>query len=454
MKIKRGLGIVITIVLIVICAVVAGVFLYNNSDAVRYRKQMELGNKYLSESNYEQARVAFEGAIEIEPSAVEPYIGLTEACMNIAYEEKTEESYEMAKLACERAIEVDAQNVTFYIGAAESCIYLDYSKETENYLLEATDLLTKKEYDIETYIKISQLYYENDDYESAMGVLEKAMESDSQNQEVKDKYLEIGMEYVQWYIEKRNYDGALSLLEKMEKVISDEEIEGKKREINNILEEQRAELLAKQKAKEMEELDKEILEWLVRNLGLIKEYPILQSYSKSDKNKYYLAYGFDLDYYAYWYTFMLDNNIWTITECEIYDGKSGEMWSTDKNIGETYDLTITDELRSEYSEYKEKQTIFNEYATLFNNHLKDTGSNIYTMFDLGEKYLEEYTEDNLIGVLVYWEKEASSLSKAPFIIRVSIKTETNEMKILDFDDKYIDCGIDYTEFSESIILNK
>ena len=122
MKRKNKLGIIVMATLI--CMIVAGVFLHNNSDSVRYRKQIELGNKYLSESDCEQARIAFEKAIEIKPANVDSYIGLTEACMNIAHEQNTKESYEIAKLACERAIEVDYQNAFFHIDAAESSLYL------------------------------------------------------------------------------------------------------------------------------------------------------------------------------------------------------------------------------------------------------------------------------------------------------------------------------------------
>ena len=68
---------------------------------------------------------------------------------------------------------------------------------------EASDIVTQKEHDIDTYVKISQLYYDNKDYEKAMEILEKAMEIDAQNENVREKYVGIGFAYIDYYIEKK-----------------------------------------------------------------------------------------------------------------------------------------------------------------------------------------------------------------------------------------------------------
>ena len=54
------------VVVIVIIAIIAGLILYKNSDAVKVREQLGLGQKYLSELEYDQAVAAYEAAIEIE----------------------------------------------------------------------------------------------------------------------------------------------------------------------------------------------------------------------------------------------------------------------------------------------------------------------------------------------------------------------------------------------------
>lgn len=64
-------------------AVTAGIMTYYNSDHVRLRRQLDLGNKYLAELNYEEAIVAYEAAIAIEPMSVEAYLGLADAYLGL-----------------------------------------------------------------------------------------------------------------------------------------------------------------------------------------------------------------------------------------------------------------------------------------------------------------------------------------------------------------------------------
>lgn len=58
---------------------VSSFFLYKNSDAVRIRKALQLGQKYLSELDYEEAVVSFNEVIAIDPMSVDAYLGLAEA---------------------------------------------------------------------------------------------------------------------------------------------------------------------------------------------------------------------------------------------------------------------------------------------------------------------------------------------------------------------------------------
>lgn len=72
------IGIIIMLILIVVF-LIGGFVFYKNSDAVRVRKQLDLGEKYLAELDYDQAIVAYETVIEIEPMNVEAYLGLADA---------------------------------------------------------------------------------------------------------------------------------------------------------------------------------------------------------------------------------------------------------------------------------------------------------------------------------------------------------------------------------------
>ncbi len=85
---NKKIWLILLIIVMVICATVAvGIMAYNGSDAVRFKKQLDLGQKYLSEMNYEEAVVAFNQAIEIDPRSVDAYLGLADAYLGLSDEE-------------------------------------------------------------------------------------------------------------------------------------------------------------------------------------------------------------------------------------------------------------------------------------------------------------------------------------------------------------------------------
>ena len=75
------------ILIVIIIAVAAGVIIFNSTDGARFRKQLNLGQRYLSEMNYEEAVVAFNQAIEINPRNADAYLGLADAYIGLGDEE-------------------------------------------------------------------------------------------------------------------------------------------------------------------------------------------------------------------------------------------------------------------------------------------------------------------------------------------------------------------------------
>lgn len=76
---KNKKPMVIIGIVLVLCLIAAGIFaLTANSAERRLANQLELGRKYLEEMNYEQAIVAFEAAIAIDPKCEEAYLALAE----------------------------------------------------------------------------------------------------------------------------------------------------------------------------------------------------------------------------------------------------------------------------------------------------------------------------------------------------------------------------------------
>ena len=109
---KRIIVIIAAAILVLIVGTGFGLGIYN-SPANRLSRQLDLGQKYLEETDYEQAKIAFEKAIEIDPMNTEAYQGLADAYVNM-------EQYEEAATAYEALIEIDPMNAEAYLGAARA----------------------------------------------------------------------------------------------------------------------------------------------------------------------------------------------------------------------------------------------------------------------------------------------------------------------------------------------
>lgn len=95
---------IITTVILVLCLIAGGIFaLTANSAGRRLADQLELGQKYLDELDYEQALVAFEAAISIDPKCVDAYLGMAEAYTGMGEYEKGLENLD-------RALELAGEN--------------------------------------------------------------------------------------------------------------------------------------------------------------------------------------------------------------------------------------------------------------------------------------------------------------------------------------------------------
>lgn len=76
---NRKKAISIGVIFIVVCAIVFAVLGGRNSPTNRVVELLDLGNKYLTEQDYEQAIVAFKEVIEIDPKCEEAYMRLADA---------------------------------------------------------------------------------------------------------------------------------------------------------------------------------------------------------------------------------------------------------------------------------------------------------------------------------------------------------------------------------------
>lgn len=75
---KKTITVIIGIEVVIITVMITFLF-YMNSDTVKINRQLELAQRYLLDEDYEQAIVAYEIIIEIDPRNVDAYLGLAEA---------------------------------------------------------------------------------------------------------------------------------------------------------------------------------------------------------------------------------------------------------------------------------------------------------------------------------------------------------------------------------------
>ena len=73
---------IISGIAVVLIALIAGIGIYD-TPSNRLSRQLDLGNRYLEERNYEQAIVEFDKAIAIDPMCVDAYLGKAEAFIGL-----------------------------------------------------------------------------------------------------------------------------------------------------------------------------------------------------------------------------------------------------------------------------------------------------------------------------------------------------------------------------------
>lgn len=126
---KRMIHILLAVVLLLSSCGRPGTAGEENNTISAWQEQYDLGVRYLSEGNYEEAIIAFTAAIEIDPKQAPAYVGRGKAYVLSG---ETEENLNAAQVDYEHAIELDESNADAYLGLAD--VYIrrgDYDKALE-----------------------------------------------------------------------------------------------------------------------------------------------------------------------------------------------------------------------------------------------------------------------------------------------------------------------------------
>lgn len=161
---KKKTVILIAIFVVAIVGTIGFLFVKNRMDKKELKKQLELGEKYYAELEYDKAIAAYDKAIEINSKSVEAYIGKGKTYKAIVDMEmfdsenpdSANEYMEKSLDAYEKAVKIDHNSVEASLGAADGYIYLaedyyrdwvteeTYCKVEANYI-KALDILYKNE---------------------------------------------------------------------------------------------------------------------------------------------------------------------------------------------------------------------------------------------------------------------------------------------------------------------
>ena len=123
----------------------------NNTEQMTWQEQYNLGIRYLSEGNYEEAIIAFTAAIEIDPKRAEAYVGRGDAYIGSG---ETEDNLTAAQADYEQAIELDVS-------------------------------------DVNTYLKLTNLYIIQGEYDRALELLQRGLDTIGESQVLSDKLSEL-----------------------------------------------------------------------------------------------------------------------------------------------------------------------------------------------------------------------------------------------------------------------
>ena len=156
----------------------------SKSPAEQWQEQYDLGVRYLSEGNYEEAIIAFTAAIEIDPNRAEAYVGRGDAYVASG---ENAENLNAALSDYEAALELDNTILPAWLSTGEIHVSLgNYEDAIEAY----NRALELDPTQAEIYLNIAECYIALDDTYSAMGIL-KAGFSETNDSALQERLVQL-----------------------------------------------------------------------------------------------------------------------------------------------------------------------------------------------------------------------------------------------------------------------
>lgn len=185
-KILKNIGVILTaIVLATGC---------QESGSASLTEQLELGQRYLAEANYEEAIVAFNKVIEIDPNYADAYVYLGQA-----YYERGEAFLKSGDERAEEAIISYESSINAFMNAlnmgTDSSTLYDYLPRT--YVALINTYIEQGDYETAlVHLKAAKAYIGDDDYAEYLGQLHKETEFEEAQTKAGEEDIEESI--VQW----------------------------------------------------------------------------------------------------------------------------------------------------------------------------------------------------------------------------------------------------------------
>lgn len=374
---KKNMLPVIGIAILAVVMAVAGIGIYAyNTPANRLNRLLDLGEKYLSEMNYEQAAVVFQDALEIEPSCLQAYAGGIEAykglddtaSLQIFYQNAVDTMTSMDNDTFNENMELA---INIFIQAGD--VYKDKPKDAADIIELGYDLTDHDKRIIDPLVEIYEILvdiYQNDgDYDKELDIYDKILEVQPDNEDALHNRSERLEAYLELLISTGDVDKAEELIRKYQDVIDDVDFEKYISQVATLKEQiairedllKRAyELMAAEDYVAMTEIDgsdeaRAVAEALNGAPGIYTPDGFTEDYTGVAVGIYPYEYDNETDHYFYYGNFV--NGIReghgirfgsSSTHYSIYDGP----WQNDSPNGEgaytTYNRQSEDE---EYGSY-------------------------------------------------------------------------------------------------------
>lgn len=203
---------------VILVAIAVGIFIYN-TPANRISRQMDLGNRYLENEQYEEAILAFERVIAIDDRCIEAYAGAIKAYAGKGSQEELEAFYDRAlAVVAELDEESVAQNMDNVVD-----IYLAADKVYETDPRKAAQILAEgygktgengeiQEHLINDYLRAAE---NEPDAKKAAEILEDALAKLGDNQEIKGNLVTYYLKAAKEGTADASYEEALAVYDRL-----------------------------------------------------------------------------------------------------------------------------------------------------------------------------------------------------------------------------------------------